>query len=78
MHLSPELSSELDILASYNLDTTMEGIKVHKDADPRIIEAVARLYEKRMVTQADGGYLTELGRSTAEHVQEAVRILSST
>ncbi len=40
-------------------------------------EAIERLYKKGLLTQADGGYLTDLGRNCAEHLQSALRILSS-
>jgi uncharacterized protein (TIGR02647 family) len=78
MSYTPELIDELDILARYKLTTTQEGIKVHKTADPAIITAMQRLHGKGLVTQLDGGYLTDLGREAAEHVQAALTILTST
>ncbi len=75
MRLSPETVHDLEILASFNLDTTMEGIKVHSDADPALAAAVTRLHDLKLLTQNDGGYLTELGREAAEMVQGALRIL---
>lgn len=74
MHLNSDLIKELEILAGFNL-STMAGIKVHKEADPEIIAAVERLHAKRVLTQEDGGYLTDLGLEVAEYVQSAVRIL---
>ncbi len=75
MHLSDELIKELEILASFNLSTTMMGIKVHREADPGIIAAVQRLHDKKLLSQVDGGYLTDLGLEVAEHLQSAIRIL---
>ncbi|MBU2569252.1 MAG: TIGR02647 family protein [Gammaproteobacteria bacterium] len=75
--LKQELVDELNILLHYNLTTTLEGIKIHKDADASVIDAVARLYQKGLVTQADGGYLTDLGRTAAEHAQACHIILTS-
>lgn len=43
-----------------------EGIKVHHDADLSLIEAAERLHSKGMITQIDGGYLTDRGVETAE------------
>lgn len=78
MHYTPELNEELDVLILYNLSTTLEGLKVHKTAGAAKIAAVHRLYEKGLVTQPDGGYLTDLGREAAEHAQAALTILTST
>lgn len=61
-----------------NLTTTQQGIKVHKSADPAIIVAMQRLHNKGLVTEIDGGYLTDLGREAAEHAQAALTILTST
>jgi uncharacterized protein (TIGR02647 family) len=77
MSYTPELFDELDILSRYQLTTTQQGIKVHHTADPAIIAAMQRLYDKGLVTQPDGGYLTDLGREAAEHAQAALTILTS-
>lgn len=77
MPISSELSEELNILARYKLTSTQEGIKVHHTAAPETVAAIQRLYEKNLVTRDDGGYLTDLGIETAEHVQKALTILTS-
>ncbi len=77
MTYTDELLDELNVLLLFNLTTTQEGIKVHKTADPAKINAVIRLHEKGLVTQKDGGYLTDLGRELTEHVQSALTILTS-
>jgi uncharacterized protein (TIGR02647 family) len=77
MPYSPEMIEELNMLNRFNLMTTQEGIKVHHDAEPRIISATSRLFEKGLITQADGGYLTDLGREAAEHAQSVLHILQS-
>jgi len=77
MPFTPDLIDEVNILAKYNLETTLEGIKVHKTAEESVIQATSRLYDKGLVTQQDGGYLTDLGREVAEHVQAALTILTS-
>jgi len=78
MPYTPELIEELGILTRYNLTTTQQGIKVHQSADPAIIVAMQRLHDKGLVTEMDGGYLTDLGREAAEHAQAALTILTST
>lgn len=74
--LTPEFVAELNFLAHYDLGTMQEGIKVHKDAKPEVIAAAQRLHEKKLVTQADGGYMTALGREVAEHLQSTLTILA--
>ena len=75
MPYSPEQIHELDVLIRYNLDSSFQGIKVHKSANPEVIEAVKRLYQKGLITQIDGGYLTDLGRKAAEHAQTLLMLL---
>ncbi|WP_428353891.1 TIGR02647 family protein [Methyloprofundus sp.] len=77
MPISSELVEELTILARYKLTSTLEGIKVHNTAAPETVAAIKRLHEKNLVSQDDGGYLTDLGIETAEHVQKALAILTS-
>jgi uncharacterized protein (TIGR02647 family) len=76
MNFSREQVAEIDILVHYNLETTQQGIKVHSNAGEEHIEAVRRLFEKGLVTQIDGGYLTDLGRSAAEHAQALILMLA--
>jgi len=75
MPYTQEIVDELNVLVRYNLTTTLEGIKVHKTADPDIIAATRRLYGKGLVSQEDGGYLTNLGREAAEQAQAVLDIL---
>jgi len=75
MPYSPEQIHELDVLIRYNLDSAFQGIKVHKNANPEVIEAVKRLHEKGLITQVDGGYLTDLGKKAAEYAQTLLLML---
>jgi uncharacterized protein (TIGR02647 family) len=76
MPYSPEQIHEMDVLIKYNLESTQQGIKVHHNASPEVIEAVKRLHEKGMITQIDGVYLTDLGRQAAEHAQTLLLMLA--
>lgn len=76
MPLSPELNAEIRILNLYNLDSVREGLKVHHNADAEAKAAIERLHQKGLLTQPDGGYLTDLGVHCAEHIQSAMRILT--
>lgn len=77
MPYTPDLVDELNTLIRYDLATTQQGVKVHKNAEPAVIAATRRLHDKGLLTQADGGYLTHLGREAAEHAQAALTILTS-
>ena len=76
MPYTQEIVDEINILVRYNLSTTQEGIKVHKTAAPEIIAATKRLYDKGLVTQEDGGYLTSLGHEAAEQAQMILNLLN--
>lgn len=71
-----EQIEEIEILIRYNLQTTQQGIKVHSNANNDQVNAVKRLFDKGLVTQSDGGYLTDLGRTAAEHAQALILILA--
>ena len=77
MALSAELVEEFRLLTQFNLASIQEGIKVHGSANPEMIAAAERLFEKGLVSQADGGYLTDLGIEAAEHAQAVLTILVS-
>ena len=76
MPYTQPIVEELNILVRYNLSTTQEGIKVHKTATPETIAATHRLFQKGLVTQEDGGYLTNLGLETAKQAQAVLDILT--
>ena len=77
MSYTPELVDEVNLLALYNISSTQEGIKVHKAAGDAAIAAAERLHTKGLVTQVDGGYLTNLGIEAAGHAQALLTILTS-
>jgi uncharacterized protein (TIGR02647 family) len=67
MLYSPENHAELNVLMLYKSSSSLEGIKIHKTAEPSLIAAAQRLFEAGFITQADGGYLTSPGSVAAEH-----------
>lgn len=77
MNFNADLVHELNILIRFNLDASGQGIKIHGSADPSVIAATQRLHKKGLLTQLDGGYLTNFGRNTAEHAQSLITILTS-
>lgn len=76
MPCTPELIDELNTLLRFDLSTSQQGLKIHKDASPEIAAAIRRLHAKGLVTLNDGGYLTSLGRDAAEHAQALLGILT--
>jgi len=75
--MSDDLTAEMKLLALFNLTSMQEGIKVHHSAGEAAVAAAQRLFDKGLVSQADGGYLTDEGVEAAEHLQAVLRILAS-
>jgi len=77
MTIKQHLIDEIEVLLQFPLDSTQAGIKIHHTAKDGLIHAAQNLFEKGLITQQDGGYLTDLGYEAAEHLQHALRIISS-
>ena len=77
MLISEELNAEIRLLSLFNLASVQEGVKVHANADPLLIAAAERLFHKGIITQTDGGYLTDLGIELTEHLQRVLIILQA-
>lgn len=75
MPFSAELGEELNLLVQFSLDSTFQGIKVHGDASGETIDACKRLFEKGLISQIDGGYLSPEGIEAAEHAHSVLNIL---
>lgn len=77
MILNQELLDELSILSLFNQHTLQEGIKVHShQASKTDIAATQRLFNKGLITQEDGGYLTSLGKDAVELLQDLALMLN--
>lgn len=75
MPFDTNLTDELNVLTQFNLKNEQDGIKIHHTAASEIIAAAERLHSKGLITQKDGGYLTDIGRKAAEHSQALTIIL---
>lgn len=75
MDINEDFIADVELLNLFELDSSQEGLKIHQDATPKRIASARRLFESKLVTQMDGGYLTPLGMQAAEHAQALVRIL---
>ena len=69
MPFNQNMTDELNLILKYPSSSLMQGLKIHHDADPAIIAAAQRLYNKGIVSQPDGGYLTNLGYDLCEHAK---------
>ena len=78
MHLKKDFLDELELLNLFNLNSSSEGLKIHHQAAPERIASAKRLFDKKLITLVDGGYLTALGAEAAEHTQALIRILQPT
>ena len=77
MKYSPEQVEETNTLLLFNIQNFQDGIKIHSNATPEVISAVKRLFNKGLITQADGGYLTDAGRKAAEYAHSLFGLLKS-
>ncbi len=75
MPFQPELLDELNMITRFDPASLQEGLKVHSSASPEVVAATQRLFSKGLITQADGGYLTDLGHEAANHAQSILSIL---
>ncbi|WP_293752004.1 TIGR02647 family protein [uncultured Paraglaciecola sp.] len=69
MTFTSEMIAELNLLLKFPSKSLMQGLKIHNDAEPEVISAAQRLFDKGIVTLPDGGYLTDLGHDLFEHAQ---------
>lgn len=70
------LFKELKLLAKFPEESHLEGLKIHNDADPVLITSAKSLFDKGMITQTDGGYLTDSGREMVEHLHTVLDTLN--
>jgi len=74
--MNTSLVEEINLLLLFN-QTKLQGIKVHSNASDTDKAAAHRLFEKGLISQEDGGYLTDRGVDAAEHSQQLVALLSA-
>ena len=69
MQFNAQMLDQLNLLLMFPTDSLMQGLKIHQDADPSVIEAAKSLYDLGVISLPDGGYLTDLGLDLIEHAQ---------
>lgn len=71
------MTDELNLLLKFPTDSFMQGLKIHHDASNATVDAAQRLHAKGLITQPDGGYLTDLGIDVADHARKVYSALFS-
>lgn len=74
MHIDPELIDELNLLRRFSMGGPV-AMDVHDNPDPAIVAAAKRMHEKGLITQPDGGQLTDSGREAIEHMERLFNLL---
>lgn len=72
---SDALFEEIKLLAKFPEKSQLEGIKIHHTAHPTVITAAQSLFDKGLITQPDGGYLTDSGLETVDHLHHILATL---
>lgn len=73
-----ELMAEIRLLLQFPRNSRMAGIKLHHDAEPDMRQAAQRLHQKGIISQVDGGYLTDRGIEAANYAHWLVDALKPT
>lgn len=73
MVLDAELIDELNLLLRYRMTSTPAGgVEIGETADPAVIAAAQRLYQKGLIERTDGGNLTDSGREAVDRLSRLV------
>jgi uncharacterized protein (TIGR02647 family) len=75
MPFNQSLTEELNLILKFPDQSLMQGLKVHHT---NVIDAAKRLHQKGIISQPDGGYLTDLGHDLAEHAKVIQSALTHT
>nr|WP_184035379.1 TIGR02647 family protein [Chitinivorax tropicus] len=68
---------ELELLARFSLASRLQGIKLGAEAQDSLVSAAQRLHQKGLISEPDGGYLTEEGFQLAESLQRVLAVLDT-
>ena len=67
----------LNLLLQFDSSTLDRGIKVHSNARGEVIAACQALFDRGLVSQPDGGYLTDAGVEALAHAQSLAGLLNA-
>ena len=74
MHIDHELVEELNLLRRFSKGGPV-AMDVPASSDPAVIAAAARMFEKKLITSAQGGKLTESGQEAIDHLERLFNLL---
>jgi uncharacterized protein (TIGR02647 family) len=74
MHIDLELIDELNLLKRFSMGGPV-AMNVHDNPDAAVIAAAQRMFDKGLITAADGGQLTDSGRQAIEHMERLLNLL---
>ena len=78
MPLTNDIQEEINMLIRFSQSSDHQGLKVHQDtAASELVEATQRLFDKKLITLFDGGYLTPLGHEAADQAHALLNILNA-
>ncbi len=75
MKYTAEQFEEINSLLLFDIQNPLDGIKAHSNAKTETISAIKRLFDKDLITQVDGGYLTDSGKKAAEQAHALLGFL---
>ena len=77
MPIDAKLVEELNLLIRYRMTSTPRGgIQIGQAAEPTVIAAARRLFDKGLIECADGGVLTDDGRQAVDSLDRLLGQLS--
>ena len=74
MPIDRELVEELSLLRRFSRGGAV-AMDVPASSDPAVIAAAARMFEKKLITSAQGGKLTESGQQATAHLERLFYLL---
>jgi len=77
LSFTPGTIEELNLLLQFDSSTLDRGIKVHSNARGEVIAACQALFDRGLVSQPDGGYLTDAGVEALAHAQSLAGLLNA-
>jgi uncharacterized protein (TIGR02647 family) len=77
LSFTPSTIEELNLLLQFDSSTLDRGIKVHSNARQEVIAACQTLFDRGLVSQPDGGYLTDAGIEALAHAQTLAGLLNA-
>lgn len=66
MAITTDMHDEMNLLLQFPKDSLRNGLKIHHEASAASIRAAIRLHDKGLISQSDGGYLTDAGIELAD------------